>query len=257
MSANASLTYLYALVRAPRRPSLGGAPPGPPGSEGLRLVPAGDHLWLAASSVPARDYDAEALRLGLQDIDWLTPRALAHEAVVEHFIGAPALIPMPVLTLFTSDRRAVEHVAGSRERIEDLLERVERRVQWVLRLAWDAQGAAQSTVQHTEAAATGAAYLARKRELRDAGSAGLAAARAGAGRAFAALASVAVDARRRGPSETETTACSRLLLDAAFLVSSRRARAFLATLRRRTRELGEAGIAVSLTGPWPPYDFVR
>jgi hypothetical protein len=41
MSTNALLTYVYALVRAPRCPSLRGAPAGPPASEGLRLVPAG------------------------------------------------------------------------------------------------------------------------------------------------------------------------------------------------------------------------
>jgi hypothetical protein len=217
----------------------------------------GERLWLAVSSVPARDYDAAAVRRGLQEIDWLAPRALAHEAVVEHFLRAPALLPMPVFTLFTSDRRAVEYVEGSRERIERLLAGVERRVEWVLRLNWDAQAAARTMAQHCAAAPSGVAYLARKRDLRDTGSARLATARAEAGRVFDALASAAVDARRRGPSAAETAACSRLLLDASFLVSSRRASAFRAALHRRTRELGEAGIAVSLTGPWPPYDFVR
>jgi hypothetical protein len=257
MNANPFLTYVYALVRAPRRPSLRDAPSGPPASAGLRLLPAGESLWLAVSSVPARDYDAAAVRRGLQDVDWLAPRALAHEAVVEHFIGAPALLPMPVLTLFTSDRRAVAYVAGRRGRVERLLEAVERRVQWVLRLAWDAQDGARVTVRRPLRAPTGVAYLAQKRELRDSGSARLAMARAEAGRVFDALAGASVDTRWRGPSGAEAAAGSRLLLDAAFLVSSRRANAFRAALRRTTRELGAAGVAVSLTGPWPAYDFVR
>jgi hypothetical protein len=257
MDANASLTYLYALVRAPRCPSLRGAPAGPPESAELRLLPAGERLWLAVASVPARDYDAAAVRRGLEEIDWLASRALAHEAVVEHFMGASALLPMPVLTLFTSDHRAVEYVAACRERIDGLLEGVERRVQWVLRLAWDKQAAARSPASRPARNASGVAYLARKRALRDGGSARLAAARTQAGHVFDALASAAVDARRRGPSGAQAAASSRLLLDAAFLVSSRHACAFRAALRRRTRELGAAGIAVSLTGPWPAYDFVR
>jgi hypothetical protein len=257
MSANAFLTYVYALVRAPQRPSLCGAPPGPPESEGLRLLPVGDRLWLAVSSVPAHDYDAAAVRRGLEEIDWLASRALAHEAVVEHFIGASALLPMPVLTLFMSDHRAVEYIAACRERIEGLLEVVERRVQWVLRLALDAQDGARPAGAPHAPAPTGMAYLARKRDLRDTGSARLATARVEAGRVFDALASVAADARRRGPSGTESAARSRLVLDAAFLVSSRRANAFRAALRCRTRNLREAGIAASLTGPWPPYDFTR
>ncbi|QJR16280.1 GvpL/GvpF family gas vesicle protein [Usitatibacter palustris] len=253
MSDDAFLTYVYALVRAWRRPSLLGAPEGPPASAPLRLLPAGEHLWLAVSSVPARDYDADAVRRGLQDIDWLAPRALAHEAVVEHFLRAPALLPMPVLTLFTCDRRAVKYVSDSRERIEGLLDGVERRVEWVVRLTWNAQ----ATVLPSARAATGAAYLAGKRDVRDTGSIRLATARAKAGRVFDALTSVAAKACRRGPSEAEAAASSRLLLDATFLVPSRGASAFRAALRRRTQELGEAGIAVSLTGPWPPYDFVR
>jgi hypothetical protein len=256
MSANPFLTYVYALVRAPRCPSLSGAPAGPPESEGVRLLPAGEGLWLAVSSVPVRDYDAAAVRRGLEEIDWLASRALAHEAVVEHFLAAPALLPMPVLTLFTSDHRAMEYVAACRERIEGLLESVERRVQWVLRLAWDAQDDARARAQAPARASTGVAYLARKRELRDGSSARLTMARAQAGRVFDALATVSSGARRRGPS-AQAAACSRLLLDAAFLVPARRSSAFCATLRRRTRELGEAGIAVSLTGPWPAYDFVR
>jgi hypothetical protein len=257
MSANTFLTYAYALVRAPRRPSLRGAPSGPPESGGLRLLPVGEHLWLAACSVPARDYDAAAVRRGLEEIDWLASRAFAHEAVVEHFIGAPALLPMPVLTLFTSDHRAMEYVAACRDRIEGLLEGVERRVQWVLRLALDAEATARATVQRAARPASGVAYLARKRDLRDTGTARLATARAEAGRVFDTLAGVAVDVRRRGPSGAEAAACSRLLLDAAFLVPSGRAGTFCAALHHRRRELNEAGIAVKLTGPWPAYDFVR
>ena len=257
MSDKAFLTYVYALVRARRCPSLRGAPDGPPASEELRLLPAGGDLWLAVSSVPARDYDAGAVRRGLQDIDWLAPRALAHEAVVEHFLGASALLPMPVLTLFTSDRRAVQYVSDSRERIEGLLDGVERRVEWIVRLTWDAQANTQAMVLPPAQAATGAAYLAGKRDVREAGATRLETARAKAGFVFDALASVSVLGRRRGPSAAEAAASSRLLLDATFLVPSRGASAFRAALRRRTRELGEAGIAVSLTGPWPPYDFVR
>jgi hypothetical protein len=257
MNAKTLLTYVYALVRAPRRPSLRGAPAGPPASQELRLLPAGDRLWLAVASVPEQDYDADAVRSGLREIDWLAPRALAHEAVVEHFLHAPALLPMPVLTLFTSDRRAVEYVAANRERIERLLERVEERVQWILRLAWDAHAVARTALESRARDRTGASYLARKRDLRDIAGDRLESARAEAGRMFDALASGAIDARRRGPSGPDTAACARTLLDASFLVSSRRANAFRAPLRRKMLELNDAGIAVSLTGPWPAYDFVR
>jgi hypothetical protein len=49
---------------------------------------------------------------------------------------------------------------------------------------------------------------------------------------------------------------SRLLLDAAFLVPVRRAGAFRALQRKQARAFRTAGIVVSLTGPWPPYNFI-
>jgi hypothetical protein len=50
---------------------------------------------------------------------------------------------------------------------------------------------------------------------------------------------------------------SRLLLDAAFLVPADRSTAFRATLRQQTRQLSGEGLVVSLTGPWPPYNFIE
>ena len=61
--------------------------------------------------MPARDYGEAALARGLQNLDWVGRRAMAHEAVVEHFLPAPAVLPMQLFTLFTSDERALEHVA--------------------------------------------------------------------------------------------------------------------------------------------------
>jgi hypothetical protein len=65
----------------------------------------------------------------------------------------------------------------------------------------------------------------------------------------------ATEARRRRATE-QATPGSRLLLDAAFLVPTRRVSAFRNALRRHARQLSGSGLVVSLTGPWPPYNFV-
>ena len=49
---------------------------------------------------------------------------------------------------------------------------------------------------------------------------------------------------------------SLLLLDAAFLVPAKQATAFRSAVTRNTKGLSRSGIAVSLTGPWPPYNFI-
>ena len=48
-----------------------------------------------------------------------------------------------------------------------------------------------------------------------------------------------------------------LLLDAAFLVPRTRADRFRRIVARRAKDLAADGYRVTLTGPWPPYSFVR
>ena len=245
-----------------------------PGGKPVRALPAGNGAWLIVSDVPAARYDEAALAAGLQNLDWVGRRAMAHEAVVEHFLTAPAVLPMQLFTLFTSDARALEHIARDRRRVERILTRLERQQEWGLRLSFDERGALQAVEdQHRppspkgpgapgsrrrrRAADTesGAAYLARKRDLLDVTRGQLTAARREADRLYRAMSREATEARRRTATE-QATPGSRLLLDAAFLVPSRRANAFRGSLRRRARSLSGSGLVVSLTGPWPPYNFV-
>lgn len=234
-----------------------------PGGRSVRALPAGDGTWLIVSDVPASRYDEAALAAGLQKLDWVSRRALAHEAVVEHFLRTPAVLPMQLFTLFTSDERALEHIARDRRRVDRILTRLERQQEWGLRLSFDERGALQAVEdQHrsrrrhrTAGTESGAAYLARKRDLLDVTRGQLTAARREADRLYRAMSRDATAARRRRATE-QAAPGSRLLLDAAFLVPSRRANAFRGSLRRRARSLSGSGLVVSLTGPWPPYNFV-
>jgi hypothetical protein len=209
-------------------------------------------------------YGEDALERGLQRLDWVGPRALSHEAVVEHFLRAPAVLPMQMFTLFTGDTRAAEHIMRNRSRISKILSRIQGHQEWGLRLTWDAAAAAadgdrptvaRSASRPGERQPTGAAYLARKRDARDVARRRLKRARAEADRLFRAVSPAARAARRRTAMERSAPA-SRVLLDAAFLVPTRKAVAFRAAVRRRARTLEGSGIVVSLTGPWPAYNFV-
>ena len=258
----AVLTYVYCLVRSPRRPVLRDVPAGLSGSRDLRALPVpparnapADGLWLVASSVPAKAYGETALQRGLQNLDWVGRRALEHEAVVEHFLTGKALLPMQLFTLFTSDERAIAHVTADRRRITAILGRVEGQNEWGLRLTWDEKAARDTVERAHRRPASGVDYLARKRDLLDVNRTQLAAAKAVAERVYTALAKEAADARRRTATE-QAVAGSRLLLDAAFLVPARKAATFRGSLRRNARELGRSGLVVSLTGPWPPYNFI-
>jgi hypothetical protein len=80
-------------------------------------------------------------------------------------------------------------------------------------------------------------------------------ARTAAVRVYRALKPRAAAARRR-PEVEQAAPGSRVVLDAAFLVPAGGRRAFQAAVRRQTRGLARAGLTVSLTGPWPAYNFI-
>ena len=103
--------------------------------------------------------------------------------------------------------------------------------------------------------ASGADYLSRKRDLLDVNRAQLKAAKTEAGRLYKAIAREAKKAVRRTSLE-QAAPGSRLLLDAAFLVPATRAAGFRTALRKQAQQLRSSGIVVSLTGPWPPYNFI-
>jgi hypothetical protein len=255
-----SLTYVYCLVRAARRPVLRGRIAGMPGGGAVRVLAVEKDIWLIVSTVPASAYGEAAIERGLQNLEWVGRQALAHEAVIERFLSAQAVLPMQLFTMFTADERAIEYITGDRARIMKILTRVARKVEWGVRLTWDERGA-RDAVERTHASSRGRAgasgvnYLARKRDLLDVSRTQLTVARAEADRLYRALTRAAAAAVRRTATEKAAPG-SRLLLDAAFLVPARGGAAFRAALKKHSRALARSGLAVSLTGPWPPYNFI-
>jgi hypothetical protein len=251
------VTYVYCLVRGSRKPALRRVTGGLPGAGAVRALDAGDGLWLLVADVDDTEYSEKAIARGLQDLEWVSARAVGHEAVIEQFLSAPAVLPMQLFTIFKTDARALEYVKKNRRRIDRILKRVEGHVEWGVRLTWDEQAAraAVEEAHRPRGEAGGAAYLARKRDLRDVNRTQLADARAEATRVFKDLSKHATDAVRRTSTE-QAAPGSRLLLDAAYLVPTRRGTAFRTALRQRARGLEGSGLAVSLTGPWPAYNFI-
>ena len=115
------MTYLYCLVRASRRPALRRAPDGLPGAGPVRALDAGRGVWLVVADVSDSDYSEAAITKGLRNLDWVSRRAIGHEAIVERFLAAAAVLPMQLFTIFTSDERAIEYVRGDRTRIDRIL----------------------------------------------------------------------------------------------------------------------------------------
>ena len=255
-------TYVYCLVSAPRKPPVARAPRGLPGARPPRLLDVGARLWLVVADVPRARYGADAINARLGDLDWVSRAAVAHEAVVEAFIGAAAVLPMKLFTIFSNDERAVSHVVAERRRIDRVIRRVGGKIEMGVRIVLDRRarnshgGTAAVANARAAGAVSGADYLRRKKAQRDESVERAERAGAAAAALYSRLKGRAALARRR-PASDVNRAEGSLLLDAAFLVPRARVRAFRSAVRREARTLAGHGYGVVLNGPWPPYSFIE
>jgi Gas vesicle synthesis protein GvpL/GvpF len=252
------LTYVYCVVADTKRPSTAKRPKGLPRLSRVRLLEVDrGAMWAVVADAPADKYSARAINAGLTDLEWVSRAAVAHEAVVESFLGAVAVLPMKLFTLFTSDARALEHIADRRGQIDRALKRVAGHDEWGVRVVLDRARAVSGAVRAGRTPAkSGAGYLTRKKAQHQATAELAQRAREVVADLYDRLAAQAAVARRRSASEMPAQR-GPLLLDAAFLVPRTRARRFGATVASQAKTLTREGYGVTLSGPWPPYSFMQ
>ena len=256
-------TYVYCVIAAARRPRVPRKARGLAGAGPVRLLDVDAGLYVAAADAPLSRYGEAAINRGLADLEWVSRAAVAHEAVIESFAAATAVLPMKLFTIFTSDARALQHIAAQRSRIASLVKRVANHQEWGVRLVLDrvaaerASAAALETGRRASAARdSGAAYLTQKKAQRDATVELASRARKTVAGLYDRLEARSRMAKRRAASEL-TGQGGPLLLDAAFLVPRMRAASFKALTAREARVLSKVGYGLTVSGPWPPYTFVQ
>ena len=144
---SAKATYVYCVIASARRPRVSRKARGLAAMGAVRLLHIEPGLYVAVADAPLSRYGEEAINRGLTDLEWVSRAAVAHEAVIESFIGETAVLPMKLFTIFTSDARVLEHIAAQRTRIATLVKRVANHQEWGVRLMLDrahAGGAVQA-----------------------------------------------------------------------------------------------------------------
>ena len=250
-------TYVYCLLRSVDPPSLAGVPEGLPGTAAPRPLHLDGDLWLVVADAPLPEYGGAEIESRLSDLSWVSDRALAHERVVEHAASLAPVLPMKLFTLFRGDQRAIAHLREQRDEIGRILDRIAGRVEWGVRILFredEARRKAVAAIEPGERPSSGTSFLLRKKAEKESARDLAAGARVEADRAYEELSARAAEARRRAPDSGEVGA--RLLLDAAFLVPSAEGEAFEAEVQRVAGRLAERDCEVTLTGPWPAYNFL-
>ena len=106
-----------------------------------RAVEIARGLYAIVADAPASRYNQTVIERHLTDLDWVSRAAVAHEAVVEHFIDARAVLPMKLFTIFSNDDRAVAHLQRERLRLSVAARRVAGQHEWGVRVLLDSSRA--------------------------------------------------------------------------------------------------------------------
>jgi hypothetical protein len=245
--------YVYCVVQSAARPSVRRVPPGLPEATPPTPTGLGRGLWLVTGDVPLATYGPGVLDEALRDMDWVGRVALAHEAVVEHFAGlkGTTVVPAKLFTMFSSLDRAVADTRLRRADILAAMKRIAGCEEWGVRIV----RAPDRPPQPRAPASSGTAFLAAKRRARDEKIESTRAAAEAALATFDELSALARDARRRDDVPDGATAPP--LLDAAFLVPAARRARFRSAARRAAAGCARSSAALTLSGPWPAYNFIQ
>jgi hypothetical protein len=254
--------YVYCVVAAGERPHLD-ATRGVDARSPIELV-EDDGLAALVSGVPLEEFGADALRRNLEDMAWLERTARAHQAVLDRALeGAAAVVPMRLCTIFDDEDHVRQMLERERDVLLRALERVRDHSEWSVKVLADlraveavARGRSGGAAETTDAA-SGRAYLSRKRQERSLRERSVELVETAAERIHERLSGEAEAATLLPPQRRELSGrAGEMVLNGAYLVHRSRADAFgeaVAELAEANRELG---LELDLSGPWAPYNFV-
>ena len=266
-AADDSVVYLYGVVRlAPDAESSSLRLEGIIPEAAVRLVPHGD-LAALVSTVPAAQFNVEALRAAAADTDWLRARVVAHDKVLKELCTRFALVPFRFGTTCPDVADVPGILTRQRARFEQAFDRIENAAEWGVKLYCDLPAlrrrvedsvpAIRSMREALMRANAGTQFFLRKRydsAVDDQGSAHTAEVIARCHERLAAAARGAVQVQVRAPVDDGGRAA--LAMNAAYLVDNVATGSFKRALAQLKGELATDGFVPELTGPWPAYHFV-
>jgi hypothetical protein len=199
------------------------------------------------------------------DLEWVGPRVLIHERIIEEIIAVYPVMPMRFCTIFAARDRIEELVNIHHAKIIRFFSDISGKEEWGvkgyinggrLEKAERLSPPVQDVDVKLPGASPGLAYLLRrKRDLAIQDGLSGRAMQVAEG-AFQGLLAHAVRGVRNKTLQLEgDEGREEMILNAAFLVPKSDVRIFQGKVKETEEKYGKQGLSLSVTGPWPPYNF--
>jgi Gas vesicle synthesis protein GvpL/GvpF len=208
------------------------------------------------ASVDLAEFGEESLRQHFEDQGWLETTARAHDGVINAVSRLGPTLPVRLATVYRSDDRVRELLAGHGDDFVQGIRRVTGRTEWGVKAYVDpsAESEPDPQVEAVAGVGPGAAYLRRRRAELSAQESVEVRLTEHVQDIHAGLRQHAVDGRRYPPQQSSLArGPGRMVLNGAYLVDDDRAGEFAGVVDAYTTQY--RGIRFEKTGPWPPYSF--
>jgi len=238
--------YVYCIIKSDRQREFGG----------IGIGEADNPVY----TVHYRDLAAVVSDTPIQIYDPTRENVLAHEFVNETVMREFTVIPLSFGTLFRTEEDIVELLKSTYQAFEDVLEQMNDKIEFGLKVLWD-RGRVVASIENgneeirklrdeINRSAQSSTYFARMHLGRL-----VEAALEDAGNSYVrdiheSLKLAAVASRSNKPIG------DRMILNAAFLVKRDREQTFDQAVREVSLRY-ESLLTFRYTGPWPPYNFVN
>jgi Gas vesicle synthesis protein GvpL/GvpF len=253
--------YVYCFTRAGAVGRL--SVPGVSGAADVRTVELGD-IAAVVSPLSMEEFLGPDGADHTQDLEWVAPRALRHERVVEEAMQSSPVLPVSFGAVFSSQQALTEAVSSHQRRIAEFLSDIADKEEWAVKVYAHAQRLREHLEHEPEfrrrlqqlPEAPGARYLHEKRLRRELEERSRHEGSRLAGRIRQELAPLALAVHPLRLAEREVTGREDdMVLNCAFLVQSGQVERFTRQVQQLADRYQPQGLTVEATGPWPPYSF--
>lgn len=252
------LRYVYGIVPASAASDIDGAALSGIDGTPVRALAEGPFA-VAMSELDASVYGEAGLNERIRDIDWLAPRAAAHQEVNARLLTlCGVVLPLAFGALYRDDERVREMLREDAAERSARLEALRGRAEWVVTVMRDsatvpdAEEALRELDAEIGASTPGRAFLLEKRRAAVATSA---AQRADAEAAERALEALARRSERVYREPVAKGGADVVALRVSLLAPREGAASIDAEVATLAQELGPRGYRVRANGPWPAYRF--
>lgn len=219
-----------------------------------------------ARRVPEDQFGEGALEERLKDLEWLKAQLWEHEQTLEQVMKVKTVIPLKWGTLFRSEEAVQEMLKERYESIRQLLEKLEGREEWTVRIhvdrgrLSDAVCVLDPEIQRLRAATeklpTGTAYLLTERMKILSEEVGQRTIDTMIQELFAELMKHAQESATAEPVRGEANPDGlELVFQMAFLIHRKKLPEFSHAVMQAAKQQVPQGFEIHQVGPFPPYYF--